>query len=52
MQGVETSAAAIPSVGALLGSVGVALAGALPGVIAGMVVVAGVTLLGRLRKGR
>lgn len=52
VQGVETSAAAIPTVGALLGSVGVALAGALSGVIAGMVVVAGVTLLGRLRKGR
>jgi predicted DNA repair protein MutK len=52
VQGVEAAATAIPTVGGLLGSAGVALAGALSGVVAGLLTVAVVTLIGRLRSGR
>lgn len=49
VQGVESAATAVPTVGGLLGSVGVAMAGAASGVLAGLVAVLVVTVLGRLR---
>jgi uncharacterized protein len=49
VQGLEASAAMLPTVGGLLGALSTALAGALVGVAAGAVAVALVTGVGKLR---